>query len=284
MIISTKAEFFKMARRSSTWVSIAALALLPLLLGLVMRSSLVETNAPPGTEVTPSSGYSLMILTMSTAMAFFAPLVASFISAELMAKELKDGTAKLFLIRPVSRIEFLLSKCLACLAHNILLMAALWLAALLVGGVLFHYGSTDASMSAFINISSPSGETSAVNQVNMSGTMSQTGAFLRLAASYGYLALSLFVVGLMTLLLSTVITNTAGVVVITLGAILGMNYLKNIHGISRYILSSHLMSGSLLAGDIDWGTLGFSLGILALYAVVFVLAAILIFYRKDLHT
>jgi ABC-2 type transport system permease protein len=282
MIAATKAEFFKMARRSSTWISIGLLALLPLLLGLVMKFSIAQTSTSPGATAPTFSGFALMIETMRASIGFFAPLITIFISAELLAKEMKEGTGKLSLIRPVSRSEFFLSKCLACLAYNVVLIAALWLVALLVGGVLFHFGIVDSSMSASTITSSPSGGSGAITQANESGAMSQTEAFLRLAASYVYLALSLFVVGLMAIFVSTMIANTAGVVAITLGVMLVMNFFQGIQGIGRFLLGSNLGTISFLGGSIDWGGIGFSLGILTIYAVIFILTALLIFYRKDI--
>ena len=284
MITSTEAEFFKLMRRRTSWLSIGALVVLPLLLGLVFRSSAVETTGPAGSESATISGYGLIILTMSTAMTLFAPLVSSFVGAELLAQEIKEGTVKLSLMRPISRMEVLLSKCLASLAHNVVLVATLWLIAVIVGGVLFHYGPPDSSMSAYISVGSPGGDSSAVGQVRMSDVMSQTEALLRLGASYAYLTLSLTVVGLLALFLSTVITNPAGVVVATLGVIIGMRMLESVEGLRHYLLSAHLVNGSLLSGEIDWGALWSSLGTLAAYAAVFILAAILVFRRKDIHT
>ena len=284
MVASIEGEFFKLARRRTSWLSICALAVLPILLGLVVPSSAVQTAGPTGSEPPVFSGYVLLVMTMSTAMALFAPLVSAFIGAELLAKEIKDGTIKLSLMRPISRTEVLLSKCLASLVHNVVLVVTLWFVAVIVGGVLFHYGPLDSSMSASINIGSPGGGSSAINPVVVSGVMSQTEALLRLGASYAYLALSLTVVGLLALFLSTVITNQAGVVVATLGVIVGMRTLESVAGLKRYLLSSHLITGSLLSGEIDWRALWSSLGVLAAYAAVFILAAILIFRRKDIHT
>lgn len=282
MWAATEAEFFKLVRRRTSWLSIGALALLPLLLGLVFRSSAVTTTGPAGAAPVSISGYGLIMLTLSTAMALFAPLVSSFIGAELLAKEMADRTITLPLLRPVSRAQVLLSKCLMCLLHNAALVATLWLVALIVGGVFFHYGPPEQSMSAYISVGSPSGQSSSVGKVDMAGAMTQNEALLRLGASYAYLALSLTVVGLLALLLSTVITNSAGVVVATLGTLIGMRALEGVEGLRRYLLSTHLVTASLLSGETDWAALWNSLGVLAAYAALFVLAATLIFGRKDI--
>ncbi|MDI7276615.1 MAG: ABC transporter permease, partial [Anaerolineae bacterium] len=253
MTRAIEAEFFKLARRRATWLSIAGLSALPVLLGLIFR--LVPVQGPDGASPATMSGYGLLLLTMSTAMTFFAPLVSSYIGAELLAKEIGDGTLKLSLVRPVSRAQVVLSKCLACLAHNAALVAALWLVGLIVGGVLFHYGAPDLSLTAGINVSRSGGEASTVGEVSMAGISGQAEALLRLGASFAYLALSLTVVGLLALFWSTLITNAAGVIVATLGAIIGMRALEGVEEVRQFLLSAHLVSGSLLAERVDWSAL-----------------------------
>lgn len=278
---STEAEFFKLLRRRTTWLSIAGLSALPLLLGLVLR--LIPVQGPDGPASATISGYGLLVLAMSTAMVFFAPLVSSFIGAELLAKEIGDGTLKLTLMRPVSRAHVALSKCLACLAHNAALVAALWLVALAVGAALFRYGPPDASLTAGIIVGGSGNDASMVGGVSMAGIGGQGEALLRLGASYAYLALSLTVVGLLALFWSTLITNAAGVVVATLGVIIGMRALEGVEQVRRYLLSTHLVSGSLLSGRVDWAALATSLGVLAAYAAVLVGATVALLYRKDIH-
>ncbi len=139
-------------------------------------------------------------------------------------------------------------------------------------------------MSAYIGIGSPTGEGGAISQVQMDGAMSQGEALLRLGVSYAYLILSLTVVGFLALFLSTLIANPAGVVVATLGTILGMRVLESAQHIKPYLLSARLVDSSLLGAEVDWAGLGSSLGVLAAYAVVFALAATLVFRRKDILT
>lgn len=284
MLTSSKAELFKLVRRRSSWLSIVSLAALPLLLGLVFRVTPVTSTGPAGATAPRISGYALLTLTMSTAMGLFAPLVSAFMGAELLAKEHSDGTLKLSLMRPVSRAQVLLSKCLACLVHNAALVAALWLVALLVGALFFHYGQPDQSMSAYIAVSGPGGEGSTVSEVNMSGAMGETEALLRLAGSYAYLVLSLTVVGLLALLWSTLIANTAGVVVVTLAVVVGMSALGGLRGLGQYLLSTHLISLALLSGEIHWAGLGRSVGVLAVYAAAFIGVATVILRRRDIHS
>ncbi len=281
MIRSIEAELFKLLRRPSSWLSIAGLAALPLLLGLFLR--LAPAQGPEGAAA-PMDGYVLMLVTVSTAMLFFAPLVSAFIGAELLAREVGDGVLKLSFVRPVSRVQVLLAKCLACLAHNVALMAGLWLVALAVGGALFHFGPPGPLMSAAVNVGWAGGDTSAVGEVSVAGVMGQGEALLRLAATYGYLALSLTVVGLLAILWSTVIRNAAGVVVATLAVLLGMGMLERAAAVRPYLLSAHLVSQSLLVSPADWAGLARSLGVLAVYAGVFVTGAVLIFSRSDIGT
>ncbi len=282
MTKSIRAELFKLVRRRGSWLASAGLAALPLLLGLILR--LTPATGPEGQAAAPGTGvdgYTVILLTVSTAMLFFAPLVAAFIGAELLAKEAGEGTLKLSLLRPVSRAQVLGGKCVACLTHNVALVAALWLVALAAGGLFFHYGSPRAVLAANVSITGPGGDVSSVGEVSLSGAMGQGEALLRLAASYGYLAISLTVVGLLALSWSTVIRNAAGVVVATLGVVLGMRALEGVPGLGRYLLSAQLVSQSLLRRPTDWAGLATSLGVLVAYAAAFVAAGALVLSRRD---
>ena len=166
---TVRAEIFKLVRRRATWLSIAGLAALPLLLGLFLR--LAPAQGPEGPASGVMNGYVLILVTVSTAMLFFAPLVSAFIGADLLAQEMGDGTLKLSLMRPVSRVQVLLAKCLACLAYSVALVAGLWLVALAVGGVLFHYGAPGPLMSAAVNVGWTGGDASAVGEVSVAGAM-----------------------------------------------------------------------------------------------------------------
>jgi ABC-2 type transport system permease protein len=280
MLTCSRAELFKLVRRRSSWLSIVSLAILPLLLGLVFR--VTPVTAPEGVVAPRISGYAVLMMTMSTAMGLFAPLVSAFIGAELLAKEHGEGTLKLSLMRPVSRVQVLLSKCLACLVHNAALVTVLWLVALLVGALFFHYGQPDQSMSAFVSVSGPGAQSGTVSEVSMSGAMGQTEALLRLAGSYAYLVLSLTVVSLLAMLWSTVIASTAGVVVATLAAVVGMSALGGLRGLARYLFSTHLVSLALLADEVDWTALGTSIAVLAVYAAAFIGVAAVILRRRDI--
>lgn len=284
MIQCLQAELFKLVRRQTSWLTVVGLALLPILLGLIFRSSAVQTTGPQGPEQVTISCYGLLMLTISTAVALFAPLVASFISAELLARESKEGTLKLLFVHPVSRSQVLLSKGIIVCLHNIVLITVLFLVAFLVGITFFPCGPVDQAMSAYLSVGSPSRDSQALGQVKMSGVTDRAEALIRIGATYAYLALSLTTVGLLTLFLSTFVANTAGVVLMTLGLLIGMRLLENIDQFKPYLLSAHLINSGLLSNPIDWTGLGLSLGVLAIYAMTSLLGGVLILRQKDITT
>lgn len=285
MIRCLQAELFKLVRRRTSWLTVVGLALLPVLLGLIFRSSAVQTTGPQGPERVTISCYGLLMLTISTAVALFAPLVASFIAAELLAKEIKEGTLKLLFMRPVSRSQVLLSKGVVACLHNVALITVLFLVTFLVGITFFSCGPVDQAMSAYLSVGSPAGRDSqSLGQVKMSGVTDRAEALTRIGATYAYLAFSLTTVGLLTLFLSTFIANTAGVVLVTLGLLIGMRLLENIERFKPYLLSAHLINSGLLSDPIDWTGIGFSLGVLAIYATTSLLGGVLILRQKDIAT
>lgn len=215
-----------------------------------------------------SSGFSF--IKDNTMFISFVGLFTIIIAAGIVASEFSWGTIKLLLIRPLKRSKILLSKYLTVIVFGIFMLAILFVTSAIVGFVLFGSGSGDNVHLAYTD--------GHVVEQNMLWYLIKT-----------YLLSSIDVIMLITMafMISAVFRNSSLAI-----------------GISVFLL---LMGGNitqLLASKFDWAkfilfantnlmqyfdgiplvegmTLGFSLIMLLVYFIIFIVLAFGVFMKRD---
>jgi ABC-2 type transport system permease protein len=214
-------------------------------------------------EIT-QSGLVTPVLSLILASSFFLPLSTALVCGDIVANEDGNGTLKTILTRSVDRGQVFAAKVLAAFAYA---AAAVFLAAVVatVAGVA-SWGFNDI--------------------VSLSGTVVPPGEalLLILAANACYLIPIAALVSI-GVLLSTVTRNSAAAVVGTLAVTLVLALIPIIPGLEGakpYLLTTEYNSWQgLLRTPTDWAPILHSLWVCALYAVPSLLAAYLVFLRRD---
>jgi ABC-2 type transport system permease protein len=259
-------ELRKLAAQKRTYLGFAIAIAVPVL--FVIAEHFGQHHGHGGdsiffSEIT-QSGLVTPVLSLIIASAFFLPLSTALVCGDIVANEDGHGTLKTIPTRSVDRGQVFTAKVLAAFAYA---AAAVFLAAFVatVAGVV-SWGFNDI--------------------VSLSGTVVPPGEalLLILAANACYLIPIAAIVSI-GVLLSTVTRNSAAAVVGTLAVTLVLALIPIIPGLEGarpYLLTTEYNSWQgLLRTPTDWGPILHSLWVCSLYAVPSLLAAYLVFLRRD---
>ncbi len=136
-----RAELLKLFARKRTYIGFGAFVFVELLvLGLlelpwVQRSfrRFVEQN---GHEfATYYSGLTLAFFILSLSILILGALYLALVSGDVVSKEVEEGTMRMMLCRPVSRVRIIMVKYLACVIYTFALLIFIGLTALIAGSL-----------------------------------------------------------------------------------------------------------------------------------------------------
>lgn len=209
------------------------------------------------------SGFQVPALSLLSGMEFLFPLLTAIISAELLGVEISYGTLRAMLLRPVSRAKWLLGKLLMALIVPFLLLGFVLLVSL-VAGLLFGYGPFVGGTGL--------GAGGLVGQ----GVTASGDALLELLRAYLLAGFSLVPVSLLSLLLTVVFMNAASGALGTLGILIVSGLFIVFPGVSTFLLTTQLDTYLAPAGSVT-----LPLVLISVYTVIFALAAVAVFERKD---
>ncbi|MEM6428011.1 MAG: ABC transporter permease [Deinococcota bacterium] len=209
------------------------------------------------------SGFQVPGLVLRSSMEFLLPLLVAIASAELFGLEINYGTLRTILLRPVSRGQWLTAKALLCCFYPFVLVYML-LALSLLAGVFAGYGpfqgGTGVGASGLVGF----------------GTMLPGDAFVELVRAYTIAACSLIPIGLLALLGSVLLMRAGAGALAALAALIVVRLLVVFPRLEPFLLTSQL-DAYLRASQ----GVGPSLLYISIHALVFAIAAVLIFDRKD---
>ncbi|MGQ8870933.1 ABC transporter permease [Paenibacillus sp. TSA_86.1] len=250
-------ENMKVFRRVRTWVMLAILALISLLMPVLLREGMGASEA-----------YYWQPAATTVQIAFFLNTIfCVVIAAESVAGEFTWGTIKLLLIRPWSRSKILASKYLTVVGFSIL-------STLLVIGM--------AMLSSYILFS---------HDAPVESNIIATEALTR----WGYLYIDLFITLAIAFMVSSVFRSGALAIGLSLFIMFTQNIFSLIFNPDRYEwakyvlfnnmnLSKYMNASSdigLMNGPSAGMTLGFSLAVLAAYYVIFMVISWVVFNKRD---
>ncbi|MEA3210680.1 MAG: type transport system permease protein [Chthoniobacter sp.] len=132
-------ELRKLFTRRRTWLGFAAFVIVELLMAMFIEfESVKEVLRVVITGQGRSfeqyfSGLTVAFLIMDTTVLFGGALFVAMVAGDVVAKEVEDGTLRMLLCRPVSRLRILTLKFLATSLYTFLLVFFIGLTALAVG-------------------------------------------------------------------------------------------------------------------------------------------------------
>jgi len=157
-------ELWKLFGKKRTYIGFGAFLLAQTAMLLVFQLGPVQRRME---GLLAGNGYLaheyISALTVALFMIFpqivmFMPLYAALVGGDLVAKEAEDGTLRMILSRPISRLQLLLAKWLAGAIFSALLVAMLGATALCLARIWFPWRSMFVSMPGMVFSVLPAGE------------------------------------------------------------------------------------------------------------------------------
>lgn len=259
-------ELRKLRSQKRTYLGLGIAVLLPLI--FVLAQNLRSHHPHEGDSIYAGyitrSGLATPVLILFWASAFFLPLIASLVAGDVVANEDGNGTLKTILTRSVDRSQVIAAKALTAILYAS--AGAFTMAAVATVAGVASWGFHAVITFSGTIVSAPKG-------------------LLLIVAAYAFYLIPLAAVASIGVLLSTLTRNSAAAVVGTLAFTLLLALVKLIPGLEGaepYLLTTQYQAWQgLLATPTNWAPIVHSLWVCALYAVPALLAAYLIFLRRD---
>ncbi|GGD75948.1 ABC transporter permease [Paenibacillus nasutitermitis] len=253
-------ENMKIYRRMRTWIMFGIIG--AMLIAISVIAKFVGDGNP---------GNWSMMLIESNILFMLVTLFTVVISADSVAGEFTTGTIKLLLIRPWSRSKILLSKYISLLLFGLLMTIFLFVLSFVLNAALFGYDS------------SPQGAS------NLAGIDSGISSLSYMLLFYVAQFTSLIITVTLSFMISTVFRSGGLAIGLSLFVLLGGTTISALlsmldYAWVDYILFLHMNLTGYIGNsgpDPQGNTLGFSLGVLAVYYVVFMALTWSIFNKRD---
>jgi ABC-2 type transport system permease protein len=239
-------ELLKLFARPRTYIGFGIFLFFELLLLFLLQlpkarasyRQLLENNGYLFAEY--FSGPTMAVVIVTTSVFFLGSLFLALVSGDIVAKEVEDGTMRMILNRPVSRLRVLLVKWASCLVYTFALLAFIGATSLLCGLIYRGWGSlfVYAPLQGVFAVYSP-GE-----------------GLLRFGLAVFWLALVMSTVSSIGFLLSCLAMKPAAATILTLAFLFAdfvMNNLPYFSSYERFFLTYHIGSWALTFQDfIPW--------------------------------
>ncbi|NBI28391.1 ABC transporter permease [Chengkuizengella marina] len=245
MLNLVRNENMKIYKKVQTWVMIGLLVIIQLLMALVIRDT--EFTWIHFAEI---SSYLTSIIT----------IYAIVLASSIVASEFSNGTIKLLLIRPVNRSKILTSKYIAILLYIAFLMLLNIVSSIIIGFLFFEKSTANSEIS-FISVLQNYGFTSIE---------------LIMTITFSFMISSIFRSNVLAIILSFMIHFFSYIVVDIL-------VLKD-YELGKYFLYSNTDLRQYLNGNepvFEGMSLGFSIGVLVVYFVLFIFISQYVFKKRD---
>lgn len=259
-------ELRKLRSQKRTYLGLGIAVVIPLL--FVLAQNLRSHPSHGGGNIFFShiteSGLATPVLLLILSAPVFLPLIAALVAGDVVANEDANGTLKTILTRSVDRSQVIAAKTLTALIYAAAGAFTMALVATLAGVASWGFHSV----------------------ITLSGTIvSAPKGLLLVVAAYAFYTIPLAAVASIGVLLSTLTRNSAAAVVGTLAFTLLLalvTLIPGLEGAGPYLLTTQYQAWQgLLATPTNWAPILHSLWVCALYAVPALLAAYLVFLRRD---
>ncbi|EGL16002.1 MULTISPECIES: ABC transporter permease [Paenibacillus] len=216
---------------------------------------------------------------LNNSISLFIPLIIMVIAADIISSEHSGGTIKLLLTRPVKRWKILMSKLITLILFVSLVVLSTAALSYLISGLVFGYGGWN--MPVFVGFKTSGGD------VDLSGVHA-IDQWKYLLMETGLVWFVGIVVAILSLMLSVLIRSTAAGMGIMLAVLISGTILTNM--VSSWEAAKYLFMVNLKLTDYMTGalppikgmSLGFSLAVLSVWAVISLFVSFGVFTRKDI--
>ncbi|MFY4777041.1 ABC transporter permease subunit [Metabacillus sp. RGM 3146] len=208
------------------------------------------------------------------------PLMVMVIASDIVSSESTNGTIKLLLTRPIKRWKILLSKYLTLLLAISFIVLSVGVLSFLISGMAMGYGGWNLPVLTGFSIQGSELMTSGVHM------MSQ---WQYIFIDFGLVWFVAIIVGTLTFSLSALMKSTASVMGVMLASLIAGAILSNMVSSwdsAKYLFMVNLRLTDYISGmapPIEGMTLGFSMIVLLIWAILGLIVSFFFFTRKDVY-
>jgi ABC-2 type transport system permease protein len=257
-------ELAKMLAQKRTYLGLISAAIVPVIFVVVLVIQTGGPNDVPLGRYIRDTGLAVPFVVLFFMSIWGLPLITALVAGDIVASEHHNGTLKTILTRSRDRGEVFAGKVLATATYTVTVVFLMGLVGLVAGSIAWGFHPL----------------------TSLSGTKVSAGhGFLLLLASLVIYALPLAGIAAFGLMLSTITQNSAASVVGALMWALLMQLLGVLPGtesIRPYLLGTQFEAWhGFLRVPADWAPVVRALWVCALYILVPVFGAYLVFLRRD---
>ncbi len=276
-----RVELVKLVRRPRSWVTVALLCLLPIVVAVFV--AVTHVAPPPGQgpallSAVLSNGSLFPAAALAVVLPVFLPVAVSVVAGDAVAGEASSGMLRYLLARPVGRTRLLVAKLVALITFVLVAVLAVALTSYITGRALF--GDKPVAVGA-------SGITTNVIATSLSGTaLTPADVLVRTAGAVAFIAVSMLGVGAIALFLSTITESPLAATLGALAALITSGVLVALNAaaaVSPYLPTRYWLAWvDFFREPILWRSIDQGFAIQGVYVVVFLGAAWANFATKDI--
>lgn len=196
-------------------------------------------------------------------------LLTIIIGAGIVSNEYRWGTIKLLLIRPITRTTILFSKFVAVFLFALFTLIFLLVSSLIVGSIVFGFEGFNPDYVKY----------------TVDG-IEQVPIIVEVLTEYGYNVVNLIMMTTLAFMISTIFKNSSLAIGVGIFLLMGGNIIVGV--LSRYDWVKYILFANIDLKQYEKGyvvvegmTFGFSVAVLIVYFVVFVVLSWLFFNKRD---
>lgn len=270
-------ELRKLFRRPRTWLTIALLDLLPIVVAILLAVTHIGPRpgqGPAFLSAVLTNGSLFAVAALAIVLPLFLPVAVAVIAGDAVAGEAQQGTLRYLLARPVGRTRLLVAKLVATFTFVAVAVVIVSGTGYIVGRLLLGHGS-QASLSAAVT--------------SVSGSSLTPGQIVwRTIITIGYVAFSMIGVAAMALFLSTLTDSPLAASIGALAFLIGSSLLITLNAaraLMPYLPTRYWLSFiDLFRDPILWRNVERGVALQAVYVLVLLGAAWANFTTKDVKS
>jgi ABC-2 type transport system permease protein len=283
-----RVELLKLVRRPRSWVSIALLCGLPVLVAVFV--AVTHLVPPPGQGPTLlsavlSNGSLYPAAALAIVLPIFLPVAVAVVAGDAIAGEAGSGMLRYLLARPVGRTRLLVAKLIALIAYTLTAVVAVAVTAYVTGRLLF--GSQPVAVTNSGGGATPTIIAAHVAATSLSGTaLTPADILVRTAGAIAFIGVSMLGVGAIALFLSTLTDSSLGAALGALAALITSEVLVALNAaaaVSPYLPTRYWLAWvDFFRQPILWRNIDRGFAVQGVYVVVLLAAAWANFATKDI--
>jgi ABC-2 type transport system permease protein len=283
-----RVELLKLVRRPRSWVSIALLCGLPVLVAVFV--AVTHLVPPPGQGPTLlsavlSNGSLYPAAALAIVLPIFLPVAVAVVAGDAIAGEAGSGMLRYLLARPVGRTRLLVAKLIALVAYTLTAVVAVAVTAYVTGRLLF--GSQPVAVTNSGGGATPTIIAAHVAATSLSGTaLTPADILVRTAGAIAFIGVSMLGVGAIALFLSTLTDSSLGAALGALAALITSEVLVALNAaaaVSPYLPTRYWLAWvDFFRQPILWRNIDRGFAVQGVYVVVLLAAAWANFATKDI--